>query len=116
MIEQLQQLQVGESLIIGRGDVEVCVTDVGVSAKHARIERRDEGFFIRDLASSTGTFVNNKKLAGSQRLKTGDRIKIGKTEWTFAAAEAVAKPVEEPAVDSKKKQTSFFGRLFFGKK
>ena len=110
--EMIAQLQTGESLTIGRGDVEIRVTDVGVSAKHTRIERRDNGFHIRDLSSNSGTFVNKKKITGSQRLKSGDLIKIGKTEWTFAAAE-----VEEAApkkIEPVRKR-SWLGFFFGGK-
>ena len=114
--EMVAQLQVGESLTIGRGDVEVCITDVGVSAKHTRIERRDNGFHIRDLSSNTGTFVNKKKITGSQRLKSGDLIKVGKTEWTFVAAEVEAAAPQNFTPLRRRSWFGFFWGLVFGKK
>jgi len=115
LVEKINKIQVGESLTIGSGAVDVCITGIGVSAKHARIERKAMGFFIRDLASSSGTFVNRTKLSGSQRLKTGDVIKIGQTEWTFAATDFIPQP-ETPAPSKKTSWLGFFWRLVFGKK
>ena len=114
--EMIAQLQIGESLTIGRGDVEVRITDVGVSAKHTRIERRDNGFHIRDLSSNSGTFVNKKKLTGSQRLKSGDHIKIGKTEWTFTAAKVEAAAPENFEPVRRRSWLGFFWGLIFVRK
>ena len=116
LIEKIERLQVGESLTIGRGEVDVRISDVGVSAKHTRIERRDNGYLIRDLASNSGTFVNNKKIQGAQRLKSGDIIKIGKTEWTFIPSEI--QPVGSKDFNPVRKRTwfGFFWGLIFGKK
>ena len=115
-VEKINQLQVGESLTIGTGAVEIRITGIGVGAKHARIERKAEGFTIRDLASPSGTFVNRVKLKGSQRLKTGDKIKIGQTEWTFSATDVAPKPEEAPPVKPKKSWFGFFWQLVFGKR
>ena len=116
LIDKINQLQVGDSLTIGSGAVDVRITGIGVGPKHTRIERKAEGFIIRDLASPTGTFVNKAKLKGSQRLKTGDRIKIGQTEWTFSATDFVPKPTEVSSKSSRKSWFGFFWRLFFNKR
>jgi capsular exopolysaccharide synthesis family protein len=53
-----------------------------VSRNHARIEFEDGGHVVYDEGSSNGTFVN-KALVVSQRLKSGDMLRIGKTEFRY---------------------------------
>jgi hypothetical protein len=51
-----------------------------VSRKHARGQVENQAYFIEDLGSANGTFVNNKPvLVGSRcRLQSGDVISLGK--------------------------------------
>ena len=116
LLDKINQLQVGDSLTIGSGTVDVRITGIGISAKHTRIERKANGFFIRDLASSSGTFVNKVKLSGSQRLKAGDTIRVGQTEWTFSATDVVPKPPEKAPARPKRTWFGFLWKLVFGKK
>lgn len=48
-----------------------------VSRKHARITRTVEGFFIEDLGSSQGTFVNNKRIEKPTLLDPAQLISLG---------------------------------------
>jgi serine phosphatase RsbU (regulator of sigma subunit)/pSer/pThr/pTyr-binding forkhead associated (FHA) protein len=50
--------------------------DSPVSKEHARIERRTEGYYIEDLASTNGTRVSGEKLIGCRMLEDGDIIEI----------------------------------------
>lgn len=59
--------------------------DVGaVSRQHAQIVRVGDGeFFVEDLQSRNGTYVNNQLIAGPQRLTDRDRLKICDVLFTF---------------------------------
>ncbi len=70
-------------LTIGRGaDCRLCLPENGVSAQHALIERRDDGYHIRDLASAIGVRVNGE-LVKDQRLATGDEVEVGSVRMRF---------------------------------
>src|SRR5947209_2418129 len=46
-----------------------------VSKFHAAIERGTEGFLLRDLASTNGTFINGERIT-ERRLRDGDIIHV----------------------------------------
>lgn len=54
-----------------------------LAPRHARIEARDQDFIIRDLRSSTGTFVNGNRIIEAY-LQDGDLIEVGPHHFTFA--------------------------------
>jgi pSer/pThr/pTyr-binding forkhead associated (FHA) protein len=57
-----------------------------VSRRHARITLREGEYFVEDLGSTNGTFINRGKrlLPGvRQRLNDGDEIIVGKTFLRF---------------------------------
>ena len=67
-------------------DLDTEDVDAKVSRKHAIIERRGTKFWITDLDSRNGTFVNRgARLAPSQKQEVtfGDEIIIGKTFLTL---------------------------------
>lgn len=71
------------STIIGRKYGNIIIQDEMVSKKHAQIDILSEDiFYIKDLASTNGTYVNGKKIS-YQKLEEGDKIKIGNTTFKF---------------------------------
>jgi len=67
-----------EKITIGRDSSNVIVlTDKDVSRKHAEIQIKSKGPFIKDLGSTNGTFVNNERISGERLLQIGDLISMG---------------------------------------
>lgn len=75
--------EVPEFLNIGRAQTnEVCLADPFVSSRHARIERKTEGFLLTDLKSQNGTYLNGARI-GEAWLSPGDRVRLGEREFLF---------------------------------
>ena len=72
---------------VGRGGADWNLSfDPAISTRHVEIDYREGGFFIRDLGSSNGTFLNGRKLKPEQPevLLFGARILLGSnTEIVF---------------------------------
>ena len=72
-----------EKIAIGRSpECEIFLDDVTVSRRHAVVARRDDGFYINDLGSLNGTYVNRRRVE-SAKLSDGDDVQIGKYRLTF---------------------------------
>ena len=58
-------------------DNDVVVNEPGVSPRHAEVARTETGFYLRDLGSAGGTFVNMHDIGNTQHLlRDGDRIRL----------------------------------------
>ena len=86
--EIVVDIQPGRAFTIGRFDVTVGQKQSdfefpkdtkAVSRRHAAIEREESGYFVVDLASSAGTFVDGQRLSPNipQRLSNGSRVSFG---------------------------------------
>lgn len=51
--------------------------DERVSREHAQILMREGKFFLSDMGSTNGTFLNNEEVKGEVEIKSGDVIRIG---------------------------------------
>ncbi|HIE57803.1 MAG TPA: FHA domain-containing protein [Anaerolineales bacterium] len=70
----------GESpLVIGReAACEITIDDKTISRRHAKINHLNGRYFIADLGSSNGTFINGNRLGSSPvPLAPGDQIQLG---------------------------------------
>ena len=69
--------------ILGSGtDAQVVVRDSAISSQHASLRYEDAKFFLTDLDSSNGTFVNDKKIA-REELKDNDVVRLGEITMKF---------------------------------
>jgi hypothetical protein len=72
--------ELAEELTVGRaGGCQITLDDTYVSQLHARVFRRDGQFYVEDLGSTNGTFLNRKKVTSPIAIRKGDRLQIGKT-------------------------------------
>lgn len=65
-------------LVIGRGrGADVMIAEATISRAHAAFGHDEGGFFVQDLGSTNGTFVNGAR-ERKAALKSGDEVQMGK--------------------------------------
>jgi hypothetical protein len=80
------EYDIGEGAVMGRGDqAEIRLEDPFASSRHARLVRQGGIIVLEDLGSTNGTYLNEELLTGPQPLHTGDRVRIGDSEFTYVA-------------------------------
>ena len=73
--------------VIGREPTcDISLDDNAVSRSHAAIDLDDANYFVTDLGSRNGTFVDDKLLRDRRRLKGGELIRLGGTILKFMAS------------------------------
>ncbi len=76
-------LSEGNVWVIGRGhSADITVMDIKVSRAHCRIDRVGHVFYLNDLNSTNGSFLNGQQI-DRQVLHRGDYVKIGYTILSF---------------------------------
>jgi pSer/pThr/pTyr-binding forkhead associated (FHA) protein len=69
---------------MGRADgADIPIDDPFASSVHARIFPRGHFMYIEDMGSTNGTYLNGRRLRAAERLKTGDTVRIGETEYRY---------------------------------
>ncbi len=73
-----------EGATMGRADgSDIPIDDPFASSVHARIFPRGQFMYIEDMGSTNGTYLNGRRLRAAERLKVGDTVRIGETEYRY---------------------------------
>jgi len=82
---------------VGRGaHNDVRLNDESVSETHAKLQKRDDGWYAVDMGSTNGTYVGGTRITGERRLDGSPDVRFGGMKLRFTAAAAPA-PVEAEA-------------------
>ena len=74
----------GEAMEVGRDeDVPIRVDEPLVSRRHARLERRPDGWVVVDLDSTNFTRVNGERVRRERALAHGDELRLGRAVCRF---------------------------------
>lgn len=68
-------------------DSDVFLDNITVSRNHAKFTREGDAFYLEDLGSLNGTYVNRKIVDSRVRLSEGDEIQIGRYRATISIGE-----------------------------
>jgi len=80
-----------EPQLIGRSSEAIQFDDNAISRRHAELTPDDGLWYIRDLDSQNGTYVNGTRIRERTRLRAGDQIRVGQTLLVFGQTESKAK-------------------------
>ena len=70
----------GRPILIGRADDSTLVLDDDyASTRHARLSLRGSDWYVEDLGSTNGTYLDRAKVTGPTKVPLGVPIRIGKT-------------------------------------
>lgn len=75
---------IDDKLSLGRSkDNNIFIKDPFISKEHLIIIKDEETYFLEDLNSANGSFVNQQKVEDVVALKNGDIIEVGNLEFLF---------------------------------
>lgn len=80
-------------MTMGRNrDLELPLPDLKLSRRHCQVYSKDDLFFVKDLGSTNGTFLNGTRIEGEVELNDFDRIVLGDTEVEFHIVDKMPLP------------------------
>ncbi len=83
-------------------DSSLVLTDPTVSRRHASVEETSNGYVLRDLDSTNGTFLDGVRVREGY-IQAGSLIRLGQTEMVFS-------PLEE-RIENLRSSSNYFGDL-----
>jgi pSer/pThr/pTyr-binding forkhead associated (FHA) protein len=89
----------GDTIAIGRGDdQDLKLDDSGASRAHALLMRKRGGWYVRDLDSANGVFVNGQRIAEAP-VELGDTVEIGTTSLRLDELAEPTRPASGGDID-----------------
>ncbi len=80
---QIQELNKPKSVLGRHCDCDVSISSPDASRHHAHILFIKNECFLEDLRSRNGTFLDDRRIRGKQKISDGDRIRISDTVFEF---------------------------------
>ena len=80
--------------VLGRESRQIPLSDQTVSRRHAELQpdlANDGDWFLKDLGSVNGSYLNGQRVDGLRPIKLGDQIRIGRTLMVFGAQPGVTR-------------------------
>lgn len=71
---------------------DIIIDDENVSFFHLQFEKQNSEYYVRDLQSQLGTYVNGKKISNRTHIINNDEIGLGNHKITFLLPQEVRKP------------------------
>ncbi|MEO8333411.1 MAG: FHA domain-containing protein [bacterium] len=76
---------------IGRGaHNDVRLSDESVSETHAKLQRREDGWYVVDMDSTNGTYIGGTRVMGERRIEGSPDVRFGGMKFRFTAVGASA--------------------------
>ena len=73
---------------VGRGaHNDVVISDESVSDSHAKLQRREDGWYVVDMGSTNGTYVGGRRIEGESPLIGAPDVRFGGAKFIFRVPE-----------------------------
>lgn len=82
------ELPANEPQLLGRSSEALPSSDNAISRRHAELTPDEGSWYIRDLQSQNGTYLNGVRLSERTRLRPGDQIRVGQTLLVYGETES----------------------------
>jgi diguanylate cyclase (GGDEF)-like protein len=108
--------RVTDGTVVGReGAAAVQIDSPEVSRRHARIYVAEAGFFVEDLGSRNGTFLNGQPVERPMPLTDGDKLGFGGCVFRFALFDELDEEYQQKMYDSSLRDplTRAYNRKYF---
>jgi pSer/pThr/pTyr-binding forkhead associated (FHA) protein len=92
-----------QAVTIGRAmECDIVIASKRISRENTRIRQDGRHWFVEDLASTNGTYLNGERIITGMKLRDGDSIKVGDVIFIFHDPDTTTRenPVPELEVDS----------------
>ena len=95
-------LPANEPQLIGRSSEALPLKDPTISRRHAELTPDNGKWYLQDLASANGTFLNGRLLTERVSLRLGDEVGCGATLFRFSEHASLTNPPQayDPAFDT----------------
>ncbi len=93
--------RISDGAVIGRqSDAAVQLDTAEISRRHARLVVKQDQFFVEDLGSRNGTYLNGARIEKPMALKEGDKLEIGGVVLRFALFDQLDEEYQEQIYES----------------
>jgi predicted component of type VI protein secretion system len=93
----------GKRFVIGSGpDCHMRCPSSSISEYHCEFVAEENGIFLRDLRSESGTILNGEPVTTRRQVSHGDHLRVGKLEFECLIT-SPGKPASQPAAAPEKK-------------
>ncbi len=74
---------------VGRGaHNDIVVSDDSISDSHAKLQRREDGWYVVDMGSTNGTYVGGRRIQGEAALVGAPDVRFGGVKFIFRVPDA----------------------------
>ena len=90
-----RSVDVGDGIVIGRGDADLSIDDDELSRQHVRVRPIDGGVVVEDLGSTNGSWLNGERINGAVVVTRSGILRVGRSEISIAVEPADSTVVGE---------------------